>query len=384
MAIVVRYFSTTAAGAGDGTSWANRAAFISGGAFSTILTGFNFDGSDALEARLGPGNYTLPNDFSASRFTVAAPTARNPLYLFGSNSDGTAIAPNYSWNAAQSDLDPTGFPNFTTTPSFTFQLTNCRYRCISISSSRGGDLISGAIGAFFENCFIDNIGSHINAGAMSVLEGMELVNCQIQCSGTSFTRIIGSSSTNPIQAFRNCRIKGNASASSGNRNGIVLASNAAYIVGRNCTLLNIPGTAIIHTVVGSASVALRVINCTIYNCGTAINIGSNVSTSGQNNIIDKCFIANCTTGITATTLAAIVRSSRIRVSGTALSLPANSYQSDNDISAGSDSAEFVNAAGGDLRIKSSSIYWGKNIGAADEMTANSGYYNPFRQPTRIG
>lgn len=368
MAIVVRYFSTTSAGAGDGTTWADRAAFISGGAYSTVLTGFNFGGSDAMEARLGPGNYTLPNDFSAARFTVAAPTARNPLYLFGANSDGTAIAPNYSWNAAESDFDSTGLPNFITGSSFTLQLPSCRYRCVSLACPRGGDLFVASVGTCFENCIINNTASSTNAGCGPIIESMEFVNCQLECSGTAWNRIVTTSGTSPLQALRNCRIKGTSTASSGNRNGVLVAGNTTYIFGRNCTLLNIPGSGIIHTATASTSTGLKVVNCTIYNCGTAINIGSDASTSGQN-IIDKCFIANCTTGITATTLAAIVRSSRIRVSGTALTLPANSYESDNDTSAGSDSAEFVNAAGGDLRIKSSSIYWGKGIGAADEMTS---------------
>jgi hypothetical protein len=35
----------------------------------------------------------------------------------------------------------------------------------------------------------------------------------------------------------------------------------------------------------------------------------------------------------------------------------------------SDADEFVDAANGDYRIKNTSIYWGRNIGAGDEPAA---------------
>jgi hypothetical protein len=380
VAIVVRYFSTSAAGAGDGTTWADRAAFISGGAFSTVITGFNFGASDAMEARIGPGNYTLPNDFSAARFTVAAPTARNPLYFFGANSDGTAIAPNYSWIAAKESLDVTGFPNFNGTASFAFNLPYTRYRCIDFTYSRGGNLIGAHNFVVFENCKVCNTANSTSAAAIACAETMEFVNCHFECSGTSYTFIAQATGGASAQVFRNCRFIGNASASGGNRDGVVLNTNAQMAFGRGCTILGAVRYGVWVSASASVSPGARIINCTIYNCGTAVFANTDAATASHN-IVDKCFIANCTTGIDANVTAAIVRSNRIRVSGTAIDIPDNGYQSDNDTSAGSDSAEFVDAANGDLRIKSTSTFWGKGLGAADEAATGgtSRPTSPFNQ-----
>jgi hypothetical protein len=380
VAIVVRYFSTTGAGAEDGTTWADRAPFISGGAYSTVLTGFNFGGTDAMEARIGPGNYTLPIDFAAARFTVAAPTARNPLYFFGANSDGTAIAPDYNWIAAKEALNITGFPNFSGGASFSFLCPYVRYRCIDFTWGRNGSTIGAHNFAVFENCKIHNTNSNTNVSAITVAETMEFVNCHFECSGTTYNYLASALGGASAQCFRNCRFVANPSATSGNRDGVVLASNVQMALGRGCTIVGVPRYGVWVSASASAGPAARIINCTIYNCGTAIFANTDAATTNHN-IIDKCFIANCTTGIDANTTAAIVRSNRIRVSGTAIDIPDNGYSSDNDTSSGSDSAEFVDAANGDFRIKSTSIFWGKGLGAADEASSGgtSKPVNPFTQ-----
>ncbi len=88
MATVTRYFSTAGAGTADGTSWANRAALFSGGAWSTVITGFNFTGSDSLECRIGPGSYTITASLASGLF-ANAPTVSNPLILQGCDSSGS-------------------------------------------------------------------------------------------------------------------------------------------------------------------------------------------------------------------------------------------------------------------------------------------------------
>jgi hypothetical protein len=40
--------------------------------------------------------------------------------------------------------------------------------------------------------------------------------------------------------------------------------------------------------------------------------------------------------------------------------------------AGSDADEFVDAANGDYRIKNTSVYWGRGIGAGDEPASSGG------------
>lgn len=66
MAIVIRYFSTASAGSGDGTTWADRAVFFTGGAYSTVLTNFDFSGSDTLHCYLGPGTYGIGETLGSS------------------------------------------------------------------------------------------------------------------------------------------------------------------------------------------------------------------------------------------------------------------------------------------------------------------------------
>jgi hypothetical protein len=117
-------------------------------------------------------------------------------------------------------------------------------------------------------------------------------------------------------------------------------------------------------------------------CGTGIafNTGSGGATTGNGKlIVEGCYIANCTTGISATNAAAMLYHTRLR-NTTDLSIPSNSYEFDLITAAGSDSAELVNVAGGNYLIKSGSAYHGQGYGAGDEIsTGTSRPTSPFNQ-----
>src|SRR5689334_12015839 len=99
MAITTRYFSTTGAGAADGTTWADRAALFSAGNWSTVITGFNFAGTDSMVARVGPGNYTCSQSLASGLF-ANPPTIANPLILHACDSSGNLIdPPSPTWTA---------------------------------------------------------------------------------------------------------------------------------------------------------------------------------------------------------------------------------------------------------------------------------------------
>src|SRR5687767_60995 len=115
MAIVTRYFSTTGAGAADGTTWADRAELFSGGNWSTVITGFAFNASDALKCLIGPGTYTCSQALASGLFTNP-PTLLNPLILHGCDGSGVQLEPEApAWTAAQPVTWDTNLPVIATT-----------------------------------------------------------------------------------------------------------------------------------------------------------------------------------------------------------------------------------------------------------------------------
>lgn len=382
MAIVVRYFSTSAAGAGDGTSWADRAAFYSGGAYSTIITGFDFSGSDSLEVRLGAGTYSAALTFQSSIFTVAAPRPSNPLTIHGCDSSGSRLSPS-EWNCCQGSLPVTGYPVWELGGN-SLNLANLILRCVSLTSSLAGSGFVLAAGAHYEYCRFENTANSTSVNGISASLNGVVHSCHVICSGTAFNMLCIAEGAR----VSNCRFEGNASATSGTRAGNSFnASVFPRMYSRNC-LLNIPGNAFAN-LRSAADGSVGVSEMTIVNCATlagtaAINgpsfVSTNTNTQQQHVTAQNCFIANCGTGLNTQNVAARILGNRIRCT-TNYTVPANSIIAGNYEAAGSDADEFVDAASGDYRIKRTSIYWGKGIGAGDEMTASgtSRPTNPFQQ-----
>lgn len=323
MAKIIRYFSTSAAGAGDGTTWEDRAAFISGGAYSTIFTGFDFSGSDYMECRIGTGTYTMPSDMTAARFTVNAPTANNKIVFHGCNSEGELFEPDLYWNCAEKDLDTTGYPNFLTTPSFYWQLGNAIQRCMTMISSRGGDLAILGVGSLWDFCKIQNIGGSTGAATIGQMsENGVITNCHLECSGSAYAGVIYTTSSGGLY---NVRVKGNPNATSGTRYGIRVAFNRFHpiLFGPVCVMDNVGDGIIIPTITGTG-IGSIINNATIVNCASGIVIYSDAATQYRN-YVGNCFIANCSTGITITGTTPVISHNRIRTSGAELSLPDNNF-----------------------------------------------------------
>lgn len=78
MALVTRYFDMSGAGTADGTSYANRAPLLSEGELNSIITSFDFSGSDALLCLLEPGIYS---DRIANMALANAPSATKKLFF---------------------------------------------------------------------------------------------------------------------------------------------------------------------------------------------------------------------------------------------------------------------------------------------------------------
>lgn len=386
MAIVVRYFSTTGAGAEDGTTWADRAPFISGGAYNTIITAFDFSGSDSMEVRLGPGTYSSVPTFDNSIFSVQLPRPKNPLVIHGCDSSGNRLVPDLDWNCCQGALDTTGYPVIEFGTNF-ISATNTHLRCLWITGTTGNVICAPGLGALVDFCRLERTGnntvstSYVCAALAGA--GSHVSNCHIVCTSTQFSALGSSSST----LFSNCRFEGNASATTGTRNGLtsLFVSGLIRPHNQNC-IINCPGSAIFNNATGTNS-GSAAHGFTIVNCATATGAGIDASalpTTGTGSnyntfAITNCFIANCGVGINTPNVAAAISNTRLRNTSN-YTVPVNSFIADTFEAAGTDADEFVDATNGDYRIKSTSIYWGKGIGAGDEpASGTSRPINPFFQ-----
>src|SRR5688572_9346902 len=126
MAVVVKYFSTTGAGAADGTTWTDRAALFSAGNWATQITGFAFNGTDSLKCLIGPGTYTCSQALASGLF-ANAPSVANPLILHACDGSGVQLAiPEPEWTSDQPVTWDTTLPVIATTTNIsTINLATC-------------------------------------------------------------------------------------------------------------------------------------------------------------------------------------------------------------------------------------------------------------------
>jgi len=371
MALITRYFSTTGAGTEDGTSWANRAAFYSAGTCSSIITSFNFAGSDSLEVRLGAGTHSTSNNSFTSALFTNAPRPANPLTIYGCDSNGDRIIPPV-WNCCQGPLPVSNFPLWDLGTG-SVSLANIIIACVSLQNNSASGTVN-ASGTFnlgngmsLEFCKVENSGGQSAAFGTTATAH----SCHFKTTATTYGNVVAGGAIH----VQNCRIEGNPGATSGNRRGIEgTVAGILRPASKNC-ILDCPGSAIINTN-GSAGNGLVATEFTIVNCatvnGAAIdcpNPPSGVAATGHNVVYSKnCFIANCGLGISTVNTAARLFNNRLRNTSN-YSIPTNSIVANDYVAAGSDTDEFVDAASGDYRIKKTSIYWGKNLGAGDEPGA---------------
>jgi hypothetical protein len=348
MANVIRYFSTTSAGTGDGTTWANRAALFVSGNWSTVITGFNFT-SDSLEAFIGPGNYTQSQSLTGAIFTTA-PTAVNPCWLVACDSSGNRWVPDWSWKSAQ-PMDVLSMPFIGSSSITLINHGAIHLFGLNLQGSINTNVVANAASVNF--CCITNAGS----GTAAVACAAPAANSVLRCTGTTFNTVFNAVGTN-------CRIEGNMAATSGNRRGLN-TSTAATLFYDSCTFINCIGGGIFNS--GTARLLLS--RCNFINCGIAIQY---TSTTELGTIVSHCLIENCTTGISNASGNLIASRNRLRDNGTNFSLGVHSKEYGSILTPATDAEEFVNAAAGDYRIKNTAAIWGLGIGAGDEPAAPSG------------
>lgn len=362
MAIVRRYFSTAGSGAADGTSWADRAAFLSAGVISTIIRGFDYT-SDSLEVFLGPGTYTITTSISA--FTGAGvPTALNPCMFIACDSSGNRwVPPDPDWCSAQPMWSDTDMPIWNNGSNQLVSQAGVLLYGIKAVGSHNGVLISTHLSMNW--CYVENTNGGTSTGA-STGSGAIDENCVLVCSGTGYAQISNVASV----TMSNVRMVGNLSATSGARNGWITGSNGVWDL-RRCTIINNVGIDLHWSGTGTG-VAAYLTNCLIWNAtatgGACVSCAGTRTSPGllRNNIIVRAG----TFGFDQTGSARHVffnNAFRDCSSGN-VSNVANLPTNDITITE-TDSQLFVDSASLDLRIKSTSAHWGKNLGAGDEPAA---------------
>lgn len=361
MALVTRYFSTTSAGAGDGTTWADRAALFSAGVWSTIIKNFAFNGSDAMEARIGPGTYTCGAHLVNTDF-ANPPTAANFLILHGADSSGNRLTPpDPDWVSAQPAWDDSSMPVIATTTNVA-TLTNLGNGSIQrllkfTATGRTSGNVAGD--ARLDWCVAESSASGTSVSCVG--SGLHR-NCVFKLTGTSYDTVC----TTP-SALVNCRIVGNSSASSGNRRGLTVGGTTILQQITDCTVITQGGPGIFSSS-GSASASFSASRLVVAaNTSDGILFAATASQTITNNCEGLVITGNGGYGINGSAGRSMIYRSRLRdnTSGNFTSMGNHPEDMGNDVSSGSDAVEFVDAAGGDYRIKYGSAFWGKGIGAGD-------------------
>jgi hypothetical protein len=369
MAVVTRYFSTTSAGAADGTTWADRAELDPAGAWSTVITGFAFNGSDSLKCLVGPGTYTVTAALASGSFTNP-PTVANPLVFAACDSSGVAIAPpDPDWVSAQADFSDATLPVIATTTNIaTTSLATAWWYLIKFTASgRNGAVVTAGLGLTW--CQVVNSTANTSAqGATS----LRLTNCVVKCTGASYDAIVQISSS--VQPLYNVRIEGVA-GSSGDRRG--LESTAGVVVtGTLLTVVNCGGAGVINSS-SSTAASMRLFRSVIANnAGDGIIANSTASQTDNYEVSDCMITGNGVYGFNGNSDAAraLIRHSRFRDNTSGNITAIGNYPTDlgNYTTDSDDATEYVSVGSGDFRIKAGSAIHGQGYGVADEPSAGGG------------
>lgn len=366
MAIVTRYFSTTGAGAADGTTWADRAALFSAGNWSTIISGFGFNGTDSLKCMVGPGTYTCGQILQTSLFTNA-PTVANMLSFAGCDSSGNLLAvPDPDWISAMPAFDDSTLPVIATTGNLqTTTLQICSFYLIKFTASgrTGGVVLQSST---FDWCVLVN--STANASTQGV-NACPITNSVISMTGSSYDAALVFAG----HITSNVKLIG-VTGSSGDRDGWLTAGNTSIVPVQRVCSTGFGGHGFVSTS-ATASHVMGFKSCTAANNGgDGFRFPGTASQSNWNFLIDCQATGNTGTGINPQGQAHLItHNCRVRDNGTNLGTFTN-YPSDLNIytTDSDDATEYVDTSTKDFRIKNTAATWGKNFGAGDQEAAGSG------------
>ena len=366
MAIVTRYFSTTGAGAADGTTWADRAALYSAGNWSTVITGFNFGGADSLNCLIGTGSYTCSQELASGTFSVAAPTAANRLFLRNCDSSGNLVVPDASFISDAGAIDTTAMPFIThSTSGKCVNVEGVVLYGLRIESALNDAVVARVLSV--EQCYLVSTG--VGSSAAATFRVYNIKNAHLYCNSANYGAVV-SCDENLSVAVTNSRIQGITGTTS-NRRGIDSNAFAPSLYLVNNTIIGMGGIGISMTGASAGDmIASNVINGT---GSDGINIsrsatGTTVAAQVCNNMITNCG----GWGINqSSSVGMLASNNRLRNNTSGNFTGMGNYPSDiaNETAAGTDADEYVDLAGGDYRIKSTSSIVGRRFGVSDQPAA---------------
>jgi len=364
MAMLTRYFSTAAAGAGDGTSWANRAQLVSGATWSTVITGNNFT-TDGMLAYIGPGTHASTGQLSSGAF-ANAPTAANPLILHGCDSSGNPLTPpDENWQSNEAPWDTSSLPIITATSNNTINLANCSVRLLAFSTTGGGWTLTSCALADWVSC------THSGNGTSDLLvnsSALKVSNSILKMTAASFDSAVLLSGN----SITNCRIYATSSGGSGNRQGIKFNSGGPCAI-TLCTINGFAGNGIGENS-ASASSFFILDRCTIANnTGHGVKLAATASATAHYSITHCCITGNLYGVDAQSAMRVFATGNRLRdnTSGNLSGFGNYPTTFDNYTTDSDDATEYVDASGGDFRIKNTATIWGKGYGVSDEAAAAS-------------
>jgi hypothetical protein len=372
MAVVTRYFSTASAGAGDGTTWADRAELFSAGNWSSVITGFGFAASDSLLCLIGPGTYTCSQALNNTTITTD-PVAATQLYLHGCDSSGVALEPpDKDWTAADVAFSDSTLPVISANSNINIidqAFTNVRLLKFTMGTS-------GIVGSVIANCRTMDWCAVIHERSADVscvsASCRSLTNSWCQVTGTQYNFVIQRSSVGLITS--NVKVIGNSSASAGNRDGVDLSASDRWASCHRVCVYNNPRFGI-NVTSTDANQGGIISQCVVANNGSdGIQFSATAAQANAWTVVRNSITGNGAYGIDGQSSRIMLAGNRFRdnTSGNITSLgnapdTFETYTTDTD-----DASEYVDTATGDFRIKNTATIWGMGYGVADEPAASGG------------
>lgn len=357
MGLVTRFFDLNGNGTADGTSYDNRAPLLVGGNWSSIITGFNFGSSDVLFCRVEPGEYIQAQALANGLFS-SNPTRERPLFFSASNG-GVPWQPPSGWRSCELPWDygvdlPHLRDNASTTRYNLVQNGHFNFLGFRFTKNNQADaVIEGTTQVVTRWCVFRNLATLGPSPIGGIAQVASAEACVWRTSGIhpTLSRPTGC-------LYENCRFL--ALSPMAGVSIIVGASPTNHLI--RCTFENCTdGYRYSNVNRGNADV---IDGCTFAGCDRAISWSNDRRYDVQN-----CFVGGGNVGIESGAdgrTDSLILNTRIRAT-TPILRTAENYPTDFVFTEpGSDAAEFVDAANGDLRIKRTSIYWGRGIGAGDE------------------
>jgi hypothetical protein len=367
MAIVTRYFSTTGAGAADGTTWADRAALFSAGNWSSVITGFAFNGADSLNCLIGTGSYTCSQSLASGLFTNPPSASEvNRLFLRNCDSSGNPVDPDPGWISAQRSISTTAMPfiNYTGSGRCINVLGTVLYG-LRIESANNASVVAAALSV--EKCYVLTTG--VGSSTMALFRVYSVKNSHVFCNTANYASVVDVDESVTTSVV-NSRIEGIVGTTS-NRRGINVDGFAPSLNLYASTILSVGGAGLR---VAGQTVTDGIANNVINGCGShGVEIArSNTHPTLGANVSNNMITNNGGWGVNqSSSVGMLASNNRLRNNTSGNFTGMGNYPTDivNETAAGTDADEFVDSAGGDYRIKNTSSMWNKGYGVADQPAA---------------